>query len=49
LAAALNISLDTLIDYYVEIEKRPDSLLHILQFTIQHQSSKETICKVASK
>jgi len=49
LAAALNISLDTLIDYYVEIEKRPDSLLHILQFTIQHQSSKETVCKVASK
>lgn len=49
LSAALNISLDTLIDYYVEIEKRPDSLLHILQFTIQHQSSKETICKVASK
>ena len=49
LAKALNIPLETLIDYYVEIERRSDSLLHILHTTIQHKSNNELIRKVATK
>ncbi|GAV15898.1 helix-turn-helix domain-containing protein [Paenibacillus sp. NAIST15-1] len=49
LAKALNIPLETLIDYYVEIERRSDSLLHILHTTIQHKSNNELIQKVATK
>lgn len=49
LAKALDISLETLIDYYVEIERRADSLLHILLTTIQHNSNNELIQKVATK
>ncbi|NGP57884.1 helix-turn-helix transcriptional regulator [Paenibacillus thiaminolyticus] len=49
LAMTLNIPFETLIDYYVEVEKRSDSLLHILQSTIQQESSIELIRKVATK
>ncbi|MGG4397575.1 helix-turn-helix transcriptional regulator [Paenibacillus thiaminolyticus] len=49
LAKALDISLETLIDYYVEIERRADSLLHILHTTLQHNSNNELIQKVATK
>ncbi|BFH16124.1 helix-turn-helix domain-containing protein [Paenibacillus melissococcoides] len=49
LAMTLNIPFETLIDYYVEVEKRSDSLLHILQSTIQQESSIGLIRKVATK
>ncbi|SDF57427.1 Transcriptional regulator, contains XRE-family HTH domain [Paenibacillus sp. cl6col] len=49
LTKALNIPLETLIDYYVEIERRSDSLLHILHTTIQNKRNNELIQKVATK
>nr|WP_289355269.1 helix-turn-helix transcriptional regulator [Paenibacillus sp. S-12] len=49
LAVALKIPFETLVDYYVEDEKRADLLLHILQSTILHQCSNDLICKVAAK
>ena len=49
LAAALKIPFETLVDYYVENEKRSDLLFDILQATIQRRSSTELICKVAAK
>ncbi|CAH8717146.1 helix-turn-helix domain-containing protein [Paenibacillus thiaminolyticus] len=49
LAMTLDIPCETLIAYYVEVEKRSDSLLHILQSTIQQESSIELIRKVATK
>ncbi|EPY04400.1 DNA-binding protein [Paenibacillus alvei TS-15] len=49
LALTLNIPFETLVDYYVEVEKRSESLLHILQSTIQQESSIELIRKVATK
>ncbi|WP_446670628.1 helix-turn-helix domain-containing protein [Paenibacillus wuxiensis] len=49
LAVTLNIPFETLVDYYVEVEKRAESLLHILQSTIRQESSTELIRKVATK
>lgn len=49
LAMALNIPFETLVDYYVEDEKRSDLLFDILQATIQQRSSNELIRKVAAK
>ncbi|SYX85039.1 helix-turn-helix domain-containing protein [Paenibacillus alvei] len=49
LAAALQIPFETLVDYYVEKEKRPDLLFDILQATILRRSSTELIRKVAAK
>lgn len=49
LTMALKIPFETLIDYYVELEKRSDSLQQILQTAIQQKSSSELIRKVATK
>lgn len=49
LAAALQIPFETLVDYYVENEKRSDLLFDILQATILRRSSTELIRKVAAK
>lgn len=49
LAAALQIPFETLVDYYVEKEKRSDLLFDILQATILRRSSTELIRKVAAK
>ncbi|GAC42102.1 helix-turn-helix domain-containing protein [Paenibacillus popilliae] len=49
LAMALNIPLDTLIDYDIEIETRSESLRCILQTTIQQCQHVELIRKVATK
>ncbi|WP_042229591.1 helix-turn-helix domain-containing protein, partial [Paenibacillus popilliae] len=49
LAMVLKIPLETLINYYVEIEKRSESLMCILQTTIQQCQNAELIRKVATK
>ncbi|GAV12900.1 helix-turn-helix transcriptional regulator [Paenibacillaceae sp. P-4] len=49
LATTLDIPFETLVDYYVENEKRSDLLFDILQATIQRRSSTELIRKVANK
>ncbi|NEZ42880.1 helix-turn-helix domain-containing protein [Paenibacillus alvei] len=49
LATALNIPFETLVDSYVEIEKKADTLLSMLQTTIAEGSNAELIKKVATK
>lgn len=49
LAVALNISLETLLDYYVEIEKRAEHLMGILQISISDCNNINLIKKVAEK
>lgn len=49
LTTALKIPFETLVDYYVENEKRSDLLFDILQATIQRKCSTELIRKVAAK
>ncbi|WP_019421827.1 helix-turn-helix domain-containing protein [Paenibacillus sp. OSY-SE] len=49
LAAALKISFETLIDYYVEVEKRSEHLMRIYQATVRQCSDVELIRKAATK
>ncbi|NOJ71032.1 helix-turn-helix domain-containing protein [Paenibacillus alvei] len=49
LVTALDIPYETLVDYYVEDEKRTDLLFDILHATILRRSSIELIRKVAAK
>lgn len=49
LTTSLDIPFETLVDYYVEKEKRSDLLFDILQATILRRSSTELIRKVAAK
>lgn len=49
LTTSLGIPFETLVDYYVEGEKRSDLLFDILQATIKQKSSNELIRKVAVK
>lgn len=49
LTTSLDIPFETLVEYYVEDEKKSDLLFDILQTTIQQRSSNELIRKVAVK
>ncbi|MCE5172559.1 helix-turn-helix domain-containing protein [Paenibacillus profundus] len=49
LATSLKIPFETLVDYYVEVEKRAELLFDILQTTILQRGSTELIRKVAAK
>ncbi|WP_241752067.1 helix-turn-helix domain-containing protein [Paenibacillus alvei] len=49
LAEALHIPLDTVIELYIGIDKRADTLLHVMQDVIQHLGSAELTQKVGAK
>ncbi|MBG9732832.1 helix-turn-helix transcriptional regulator [Paenibacillus alvei] len=49
LAGALQIPLDTVIELYIGIDKRADTLLHVMQDVIQHLGSAELTQKVGAK
>ncbi|EJW14571.1 helix-turn-helix domain-containing protein [Paenibacillus alvei] len=49
LAGALQIPLDTVIELYIGIDKRADTLLHVMQDVIQHLGSAELTRKVGAK
>ncbi|EJW14572.1 helix-turn-helix domain-containing protein [Paenibacillus alvei] len=49
LAGALQIPLDTVIELYIGIDKRADTLLYVMQDVIQHLGSAELTQKVGAK